>query len=282
MLDDKLIITLKGGFGNQLFQIVNGISLSKKFNKKLIIDISSFSKLNSYKNTKRNYELGILNLKYKKIYYLAFFYKFYSKFSNKIIHLKEKNFNFNKILLDNDKSYLIDGYWQSYKYFEKDFSFIFNSLENIKKKINLNSFYKDLLRSNSVCVHIRRGDYITNPNTKQFHGICEIDYYEKAISYIYSKIPDANFYFFSDDINFLKKNYANKKNFKIISNSKFNFIEEFVLMLSCSNFILANSSFSWWAAYLSNNVNKLVVAPAKWFNVNIDTSDLIPKEWIRI
>ena len=196
MLDDKLIITLKGGFGNQLFQIVNGISLSKKFNKKLIIDISSFSKLNSYKNTKRNYELGILNLKYKKIYYLAFFYKFYSKFSNKIIHLKEKNFNFNKILLDNDKSYLIDGYWQSYKYFEKDFSFIFNSLENIKKKINLNSFYKDLLRSNSVCVHIRRGDYITNPNTKQFHGICEIDYYEKAISYIYSKIPDAKFYFF--------------------------------------------------------------------------------------
>ena len=62
-----------------------------------------------------------------------------------------------------------------------------------------------MLRSNSVCVHIRRGDYITNPNTKQFHGICEIDYYEKAISYIYSKIPDANFYFFSDDINFLKK-----------------------------------------------------------------------------
>ena len=133
MLDDKLIITLKGGFGNQLFQIVNGISLSRKFNKKLIIDISSFSKLNSYKNTKRNYELGILNLKYKKICYLAFFYKFYSKFSNKIIHLKEKNFNFNKILLDNNKSYLIDGYWQSYKYFEKDFSFIFNSLENIKK-----------------------------------------------------------------------------------------------------------------------------------------------------
>lgn len=282
MLDGKLIITLKGGFGNQLFQIVNGISLSKKFNKKLIIDISSFSKLNSYKNTKRNYELGILNLKYKKIYYLAFFYKFYSKFSNKIVHLKEKNFNFNKILLDNDKSYLIDGYWQSYKYFEKDFSFIFNSLETIKKKINLNSFYKDLLRSNSVCVHIRRGDYITNPNTKQFHGICDIDYYEKAISYIYSKIPDANFYFFSDDIGFLKKNFADKKNFKIISNSKFNFIEEFVLMLSCNNFILANSSFSWWAAYLSNNVNKLVVAPTKWFNVNIDTSDLIPKEWIRI
>ena len=282
MLKNKLIISLKGGFGNQLFQVVNGINLSKKFNKKLVIDLSSFNKMNFSRNTKRNYELDFLNFNYEKINYLSFFFKFYSKFSKNLVYIKEKNFNFHPIVLEENKSYFIEGYWQSYKYFENNKSDICKFFDKTKNNLIHNSFSKIIKRYNSVCVHIRRGDYVNDINTNRFHGLCDINYYKKAIALMKERTPNAKFFFFSDDIHFLNKNFGKNKDYIIVSNEKNNLIDEFVMMLSCNNFILANSSFSWWAAFLSSNFNKTVIAPSKWFNANINTSDLIPKEWIQI
>ena len=157
------------------------------------------------------------------------------------------------------------GYFQSEKYF-------FDYRDDIRKEFTLkNPKFPDSLEEEHIGIHVRRGDYL---NLQDVHPVCSMEYYEKALK----ELPDLPVYIFSDDIDWCKDNFKGDR-FKF---SDQNFIEDFELMTKCSYHIIANSSFSWWAAWLSDS--KKVIAPAKWFGPKGPGSaeDIIPDAWIKL
>jgi hypothetical protein len=167
------------------------------------------------------------------------------------------------------------GFFQSYKYFEHceaKIRELFQFSDTIKNKINS----KYTLQGNTCAIHVRRGDYLGN----FFHEICHLEYYQDAIAEIKSRENIDLFVVFSDDINWCKKNLTGENYLFIEDNSN---IEDLYLMTQCTHNIIANSSFSWWGAWLNANVNKIVISPNKWFgDVSRGVEDLLPKKWIQI
>jgi len=172
---------------------------------------------------------------------------------------------------------IIDGFFQSEKYFVHNRDKILEVLgpkENITDTIN--ERYGNLLKKRTTSIHVRRGDYVRHPN---HHPTQTVEYYQEAIS----KLNDKTdlFLIFSDDIEWCKENLK-IENAVYIDNEK-DYIELY-LMARCDNNIIANSSFSWWGAWLNENEDKVVIGPEKWFGsaINHDTKDLLPEKWIKI
>ena len=180
-------------------------------------------------------------------------------------------------------SLIVCGYFQTYKYFS-DYE------EKIKSELSVSTppseqnaaMIKELESCESVCVHVRRGDYLLDVNAN-LGNVCSYEYYDRAIKFMKEKLNSPMFYFFSNDhseIEWLKANWnfpdANIK-YVDLNNSDY---EELRLMYSCKNFIIANSSFSWWGAYLSRNKNKIVCAPSKWLNeMQAIENNILPPDW---
>ena len=146
----------------------------------------------------------------------------------------------------------------------------------VQKHLNL------IKNKNSVAIHIRRGDYLKNPKARCFHGILGEDYYKKSISYVKKTVKNPFFFIFSDEVELVKKTFFffNKKNFIFIDTKST--INDLHLMSNCKHFIIANSTFSWWGAWLSKNKHKIILAPKKWVRAKISTPDIIPESWIKI
>lgn len=165
------------------------------------------------------------------------------------------------------------GYFQSQKYFDKHKDVI---KKELKVSIPVEDKNKDILKkiekSNSVCVHIRMGDFLGS-----IHQVCNLDYYLKAIQYMNDKVENPVFFIFSDNIKWAKDNIKNVDNIIFVDNNNVNY-EDLRLMYSCKNFIMSNSSFSFWAQYLSENDNKIVVAPKRWYNEDI-LCDIYDEAW---
>ncbi|MCR4901975.1 MAG: alpha-1,2-fucosyltransferase [Butyrivibrio sp.] len=207
-------------------------------------------------------------------------------FGRKSKNYQEKSGIFDETVLTRDDLYL-DGYWQSEKYFDspgtlnklrEEFSFNEEKLITDSDSLNL---LNDIDNTESVSVHIRRGDYL-NPGTIENHGgICTDKYYKDAIELMLEKKKDAQFYFFSNDIEWVKKqNYGDRAHIVDIK-EKTNDVSELFLMSRCKNHILANSSFSWWSAWINDRPEKLVIVPSKWANLkNMD--DIYTDRMIRI
>jgi hypothetical protein len=137
--------------------------------------------------------------------------------------------------------------------------------------------------SESVSIHVRRGDYVNNPKVNEYHGSLQSDYYLKAIEVINNKVSDSKFYIFSDDIEWVRDNMFGDLNAVFVKTTSDE--EDMYLMSKCKHNIIANSSFSWWGAYLNSNESKLVVAPVQWFKnaeMNEKTLDLVPTNWYRV
>jgi hypothetical protein len=262
-----MILTYKdlgtnGRLGNQLFQIASTIGIGKK----------------------NNYEYFFPEwiCKYSKKNYSDFFEKKIPILKQVInpINLKEKNFHFSEINLDMKNNYNLIGYFQSEKYFidyKKEIREYFTLKQDLVEK--LKEKFKNIL-SNSCSLHIRRGDYL---NLQEFHPVLDLEYYNSAIKKIYnSDTKNINFLIFSDDLDWCKNNIK-------IESKTLNFIKQndeildLFLMSFCENNIIANSSFSWWGAWLNENENKKIVAPKKWFGDNYiqnNTKDLYCDKWI--
>ncbi|MBN2544900.1 MAG: alpha-1,2-fucosyltransferase [Spirochaetes bacterium] len=289
-----IIVKLMGGLGNQMFQYAFGRFLSLKNETELKFDISWFSK----SNYSRKYMLNIFNIEEKfannrEINRLK--YKIKLPFVNNLLkkitkdnilfkkcYFNEKKFNFNANLsiIKLNNAYF-EGYWQSEKYFidikdiiKKDF------IIKIKPDKKIVKFLNKIKNEDSVSIHVRRGDYITNPKTNKYHGVCPLEYYQKAVHIIGDKIKNPVYYIFSDDFESVKKEMKLDIKYKIFEGN--NDYDDFRLMQNCRHHITANSSFSWWSAWLSEYNNKIVICPSKWFNETIDTGDLIPQDWIQI
>ncbi|RZK39288.1 MAG: alpha-1,2-fucosyltransferase, partial [Pedobacter sp.] len=175
----------------------------------------------------------------------------------------------------------LEGYFQSENYFKKirqqlllDFQFSHLSVNNQKFIAHIQS------QVNSVSIHVRRGDYL-KPYVEAFHGLLNLEYYRTAIKEIEKRINNPHYYIFSDDPEWCRNNFSFlSASHTIVSNQTSKDWEDMCLMSNCKHNIIANSSYSWWAAWLNKNQDKLVIAPQKWFTDT--TIKIVPKEWITL
>lgn len=281
-----------GGLGNQMFQYAAGRSLSLQNNIPFKIDFDC-----PYKHVNYSYNLNVFLQQAEQADFLELWKsKPKTKFAKRLFMLAGKNYNcklvrekkeftFNSDFFSiPDESY-VSGFFQTEKYFSefeevirKDFTF------NIDPSVANQKFMSEIISENAVSLHIRRGDYVKIKETNNFHGVCSIAYYESAIQLIADKISDPVFYIFSDDMQWVKENFnlSQPHVYVDINNASTNY-EDMRLMSICKHHIIANSSFSWWGAWLNPSKNKTVIAPKQWMkDPQIQTSDLIPDNWIRL
>lgn len=293
-----IIIQLQGGLGNQMFQYAFARILAKRNSVTLKFDKSFFDTFsNEQEYTPRNFELGIFenesmqasSKEIIKLTRLSFINKIKKKlgFYYKSNIYLEPSLDFHPEALLIKVPVYIKGYFQSYKYFEnhedlvrETFSFPIESLDDRNKTL-----LSKLQSETTISVHIRRGDYVTNTKTQQFHGNCSLEYYSNAIALLASKTEEFTLVFFSDDGPWVKEQFEALPYSKLFidNNTDQNSWIDLFLMSSCSHNIIANSSFSWWAAYLNKQPDKIVIAPKKWYaDSERNTNDLIPPQWIRL
>lgn len=272
-----IVVALQGGIGNQMFQYAAGKSLAFHLNDNVVYDISAY-KYDKY----RQFDLSGFNLNLNFLSSLNRYKIFFLKkmgLSSWSIYI-EQNAEFNHDFYQFKKNTYLNGYFQSENYFSniesiirKDFDFI----------LQPHPLQKEILQTNSVSIHFRRGDYCTNTNTFETHGICSIEYYLNAIKYIKTKINNPSFFIFSDDITWVKSNLKISEPVYYVSGNNLSSYTEMGLMSICQNNIIANSSFSWWAAWLNKNSEKTIIAPEFWFkDLHFQNNDIVPKRWIKI
>lgn len=281
----KIILKLKGGLGNQLFQYAAARNLAIKNSSALELDLSWYHAQGSPDIPR----LFLLD-KYKMEFALADKISSEKKYSkHALISLLAKvqpsyHYRFHKICLKAKEDMYLDGYYQSYKYFSEIRTELLGELQlRNEPSASYSEFCKTIEASvMPVSLHIRRGDYIKNATTNNYHGVCSLDYYEKALKYISNKFTGIKVFIFSDDIEWVRDNFKTKHEVVYVSNTGLPDFEELLLMSKCKHNIIANSSYSWWGAWLNSNLKKVVIAPERWLSKKIDTSDLLPAEWIKL
>jgi len=292
-----VVITLKGGLGNQLFQYAFGRRIALERNEQLYFNINPLVS-NSDQATPRDFKLERLpnTIIADEEVAATFNDIYYGERRAKII--SDENTpkeNISSIINDPKvKAILIDGYFQDEFYFEPYKDFIRDEFKSFLDTYYQNStLINNLLPMNqeTVSIHLRRTDYL-EPEKMAVHGICDVDYYKKAIEIINSKLTNPYFYLFSDDPQEADKLFDGMLSEKInVSGllaqvpSKDNDLIELALMSRCKNFILANSSFSWWGSYLSDADPKLVIAPTSWLlseELKSRGEDIALPTWIRV
>lgn len=277
-----IIIKIKGGLGNQMFQYALARHLSIKNNCRLFLDIREYENDNLRKFRLDNYLLGEHKIIRKQEGLQKFIHQVKRKIK-KVSTYAESSLGFNPDVLALNNVYL-DGYWQTEKYFSEIREILLHDF-SIKKPLqsNLIQDLEKIKSSDSISVHIRRGDY-THAKNIETHGIIELSWYENAITFIKNHVKKPEFFFFSDDIEFTKSIFPTKNNHHYMKTSPEGFEhEDLFLMSKCKHNIIANSSFSWWAAWLNTNPNKYVIAPQKWFATeDLETKDIIPINWIKM
>ncbi|MCH7643659.1 MAG: alpha-1,2-fucosyltransferase [Myxococcales bacterium] len=290
-----VITKLKGGLGNQLFQSAAGLRLACARKTKLKMDLSALE--DQACRTPRSYEMGafqfsaeIASLSEVAALVLPAPSRFRGWLPNwtgvrSNPSATERHFHFDPDVLSLPDGSCLEGYWQSERYFA-------DSTDRVRKEF---SFRKPPLGQSAeiiakmasciaVSLHVRRGDYLTDPAANATHGVCSLDYYRTAIDYISERVSTPVFFLFSDEPEWVRENLEFRGSATVIDhNGPEAGYEDLRLMSQCAHHIIANSSFSWWGAWLNPNRNKIVVAPEKWFADGLrDTSDLLPANWVKL
>jgi len=281
-LEKKMIITrLMGGLGNQMFQYAAAKCLAAKRGAPLKLDVSLYG-TSQEGLTPRRFELGCFALDYdiasEQDISLA-------RNGRGFKYIREGAPGFERAFFKFPDNAYLDGYCQSERYFKniekvirEDFIFR-GSQRGVNKELA-----EKILSAGSVSVHIRRTDYVSDPKINVHHGICGLEYYLAAVSEIGSKVKDPYFFVFADDIDWAKQNFKVKHQVEYIAHNRDeNSFEDMRLMSQCRHNIIANSTFSWWGAWLNVNPGKIVVAPKKWFrDGETGKNEIVPKEWIKL
>lgn len=283
------IVKILGGIGNQMFQYAFLLALKERYDDTFLVDTSIFDIWSIHNGYELERVFNIKEIKatvdaIKKVAWFSNYYKVRRTLSlilpKKTMCVEKSPYKYYPHFLDMSGDAYYDGYWQYYKYFEsvrKDvisaFQFVPDSDERNKSLIS------KMNNENCVSIHVRRGDYL---KSKEYKGICGIDYYKKAIDLVRSNISNPSYQIFSNDIEWCKNNIT-----PLLENSPVTFVDwnvgansfrDMELMSKCRANIIANSSFSWWAAYLNQNDSKLVVAPQKWTNRKVEFM-VQPNDW---
>jgi len=255
-----MILRFIGGLGNQLFIYSFGRAMQINHNVHVYFDSYSGFKKDVYK---RKFELDNFNTNIKRaLRYNSFYFPIRKRseslaktlFPGSFYIEEDQNFDLEQFITQEKlhRKIFIEGYFQNQKYFE-------NIKDLLQTELTLNTnlsekakeYLKTINNYNSVAVHIR---------LKERANLNQLDFYSKNISRLKNELHDPTFFLFSDDINWCKKNMKLDSDVIFIVNSN-NQIEDFWLMKNCNNFIISNSTFSWWAAFLSDNSNKIIISP---------------------
>jgi hypothetical protein len=301
-----IIVKICGGLGNQLFQYATALSIALETNQKLCLDISWYREINNLEDSGvqnattvrdyllNNYQINTpiisnyslnwikrLDIKSKKS---SFYRLLKNRFLKHYSYSKFDSSNYSLEKIKESKNSYLTGYWQNniiiekYKKTIKSKFKLNNSISN-----NLEKYITEIGSRNSVAIHFRRGDYLSKPNSSKIHAICSNKYYQDAIIKIHEKTQNTHFFIFSDEIDWVKSNIDLPDNSTFIE--KFGEpYEHLFLMSSCKHQITANSTFSWWAAWLNDYPKKIVITPQQWYYDSIlnDTIIRIPNDWIKI
>ncbi|WP_343305409.1 alpha-1,2-fucosyltransferase [Chitinophaga niabensis] len=299
LIVSMIIVKLMGGLGNQMFQYALGKALSLHHETTLKLDLSWLLDHSAKRETgfvHRNFDLDIFRIhvpvaapeEVKRIRNEWLPVKRADLLVKKILSIPQTNirepyFHYTPAVFNAGPDAYLDGFWQSEKYFRqyaavirKDFDFVHPigpQAIPLMESIRL---------SEAVCVNVRRKEYVNNP----YHGAMDVDYYMRAEKYIREKVKDPHLYIFSDDITWCEANlhFQSPATFVPLTYAGEKYRDIFRMMITCKHFIIPNSSFGWWAAWLSQNEGKQVVAPLQWFASlgPKDTQDLLPESWVRL
>ena len=208
---------------------------------------------------------------------------FYKAVGIHIVAVDENFIYYPDVFCFKARNQLYRGTWQSEQYFSnaknivrKRFSFKHELLSETTKIIT-----QQMLTQETVSIHIRRGDYLSDQYANGFAGVCTMEYYNKAIEIVKSKIAKLQFYIFTDDPEWVNENFKLANAVYVQHNTGSDSWQDMYLMSQCKHNIIANSSFSWWGAWLNANPEKIVVAPQKWWRL-FDVDDVVPKDWHRV
>jgi len=287
-----VIVRLMGGLGNQMFQYAMGRALASARQVPVKLD---FEYLKS--DAKRAYALHGWNISAP---FATPFELLRIRVANKLSWklmpsapfyvrpvLREQAFLFDPDVSRAPRRCLLVGYWQSEKYFKNIETLIRQEFTlRVAPGDKTQEVARAIQSCNSVSVHVRRGDFISEPRTQEAHGTCSLEYYRQAAEYIALRIPDLRFFVFSDDPQWVRENFALGFPTTVVDHNPpgdGREHEDMWLMSLSMHAVLANSSFSWWGAWLNPVRDRIVVAPRQWFgSLGHDTRDLIPEHWIRM
>ena len=266
-----IVVRIVGGLGNQMFQYAYAKALEQK-GYEVKIDLSKFKNYTlhgGYQLNKYKTDLTISNS----------IFRFLSQIGI-VKSIKEKNLLFDDSLLSLKGNCFMKGYFQTEKYFLPIREVLLEQFQIEQEKSDSTKKLAQQIKElkNTCSLHIRRGDYISNEKAQKTHGSCSLEYYKKAIQHIEEKDGKTHFFVFSDDINWVKKELkiddAYYVDHQVIPH------EDLYLMSLCQHNITANSSFSWWGAWLNKNPNKTVIAPEKWFVATVN--EVASENWIKL
>lgn len=287
------VVNVIGGLGNQMFQYAFALSLKNFYNDDIFLDIHHFKgyKLHNgfeIKNLFPNANLEIIDTEKLKCITYVFPNYTLSRIFRKLLknkqteYIEKKNYSFDKNVYAIQGNCYYEGYWQAIQYYLpiKD-----EIVKHFKPKCFTNytsSILKSIVNTNSVGIHVRRGDYL---KSKDFKGICDLSYYQRSIEYLKDRYSIDKFYIFSDDLIFSKDNIIpliKGFDFELVTGNvrEYSYMDMF-LMSYCKYLIVANSSFSWWGAFLNQRIENKVLAPSVWTNSR-DASAIYDIEWIKI
>jgi len=292
-----IISHILGGIGNQMFQYAAGRALSLYIHQDLLLDIGDFSDYRLHQgfeltkvfsiNTKiaDNSDIKqLLGWKAGRLARRLLRRQVFSRFRG-IQFVNEPYFHYWPEFFNLSGDTYLSGYWQSEQYF-KQFAdtlrqdFIFKeSLFGLNAELSVK-----IANSQSISLHVRRGDYVSDAKSGKVMNICDLEYYRAAIDWIIGRVSNPVFYIFSDDMNWVREHLTLPFPCHYIDhNCGADSYRDMQLMSLCQHNIIANSSFSWWGAWLNTHPEKLVIAPKTWFiDKQISDTDLLPKNWIRL
>ena len=291
-----IIVQLIGGLGNQMFQYALGRSLADRLHVALKLDITPFR---SYKL--RQYALWALNIREdlatdREVAQARARQRTttFRRLRRALVpgerrtgrFVKEQGFAFDSAALDTPDGSYLEGYWQSEKYFSE-------SRERLRVEFSVRSpisgvdaaIAERMKDGASVSLHVRRGDYTSNPNTARIFDVCDAAYFSRCIDYIADTVEDPRFFVFSDEPHWAAENLSIPFPTTVVGhNTAARNYEDLRLMSLCRHHVIANSSFSWWGAWLGADPSKVVLLPKRWF-LDLDpeyTADIRPPGWIAL
>jgi hypothetical protein len=297
-----IIVRLSGGMGNQMFQYACGRALSLKYSVPLALDCRFLNEIDRVRMpllrphfTPRDYALDVFCIDaniadreeiplFGRPFLRGKIAVLFDALLRKVPILPgwEKTFRYDERIVSLGPNAYLAGFWQSKKYFSAIEPVIradFKLKNPLPEKTQM--LFTEISSADSVCVHVRRTDMAANA----FHGTADTDYYARGIEYIAKNNSIEKIYVFSDDIDWAKNNltFSYPAEFVNAAYSGAKGEGHLALMSACKHFVIPNSTFSWWAAWLGAHADKVVIAPKRWFgNSSIDTTDLIPENWIRL
>jgi len=293
-LINQVVVRLVGGLGNQMFQYAAASAVAARSGSNLKLDLSWFGTV-----ADRQFALSPFNIKaqivpaqssFPPIGGVVFRYgrrilRFLKGNQVGIPIYVERGFQFDPAIEHLHPPVLIEGYFQSEKYFNSihdqivhDFTLRDPPSPSAEKILN------EINQCDAICLHIRRGDYVSNSAANAYHGTCSLDYYKLGLEVVSRGLERPYCFVFSDDMAWVRENFKINIPMTLVDiHSSTEAHEDLRLMAACKRYVIANSSLSWWGAWLGSREGKIVVAPRHWFKGGTNTTrDLIPPNWISI